>query len=229
MSTRAFLLALQLGDSALPTGRFAHSYGLEELVMREADLGEPALLEFAETMLLEVVAPLDGVAIAEAHRLLGLADIAEAVALDRAVTVRKVTPSNRYASSACGRRLAALVPELTEDQSACEFARTVVDGVTDGNLAIVEGALAHAFGIGVEEAVLLELRATSAALLSAALRLGRISSSRAQILATRLVPIQCVALDVALSVPVSEMRSVGPEFDLASMCHHRRDGKLFAT
>jgi urease accessory protein len=229
MSSRAFLLALQLGDSALPTGRFAHSYGLEELVMREPDLGEPALLEFAETMLLEVVAPLDGVAIAEAHRLVALADIAEAVALDRAVTVRKVTPSSRHASSACGRRLAALVPELTEDQSACEFARTVADGVTDGNLAIVEGVLAHAFGIGVEEAVLLELRATSAALLSAALRLGRISSSRAQILATRLVPIQCVALDVALSVPVSEMRSVGPEFDLASMCHHRRDAKLFAT
>ncbi len=140
--------------------------------MREPDLGEPALLEFAETMLLEVVAPLDGVAIAEAHRLVGLGGIAEVVALDRAVTVRKVTPSSRHASSACGRRLAALVPELTENQSACEFARTVADGVTDGNLAIVEGALAQAFGIGVEEAVLLELRATSAALLSAASEAG---------------------------------------------------------
>ena len=42
-------------------------------------------------MLLEVVARLDGVAIAEAHRLVGLGDIVEAVALDRAVTVRKIS------------------------------------------------------------------------------------------------------------------------------------------
>jgi urease accessory protein len=229
MTAAAFLLALQLGDSALPTGRFAHSYGLEELVAREPDFGEAALVELVETMLLEVVAPLDGVALAEAHRLAGLADIAELVTLDRAVTVRKITLSSRYASTVCGRRLAALVPELTEDQTACQLARTIAAGVTDGNMAVVEGALARAFSIGVEEAVLLELRATSAALLSAALRLGRISSSRAQVLATRLVPIQCLALDVAFSVPVAEMRAFGPELDLATMLHRRREGRLFAT
>jgi urease accessory protein len=229
MSPAAFLLALQLGDSALPIGRFAHSYGLEEFVAREPDLGEAALVELVETMLLEVVAPLDGVALAEAHRLVGLRDIEKITALDHAVTVRKITPSSRHASIACGRRLAALVPELTEHHTACELAKTVDAGISDGNLAIVEGAVACAFGIDVKDAILLELRATSTALLSAALRLGRISSSRAQVLATRLVPVHCVALDVALSVAVSDMRAVGPEFDLAAMCHRRREGRLFAT
>ena len=226
---RAFLLALQLGDSALPTGRFAHSYGLEEFVAREPDLGEVELVELVETMLLEVVAPLDGVALAEAHRLVGLLDIDELVALDRTVTVRKITPSSRHASIACGRRLAALVPELTDDQIACELARRMNAGIADGNLAIVEGAIAQAFGIDVNDAILLELRATSTAILSAALRLGRISSSRAQILATRLVPVQCAALDRALSVAASDMRAVGPEFDLAAMHHRRREARLFAT
>jgi urease accessory protein len=69
----------------------------------------------------------------------------------------------------------------------------------------------------------------STAFLSAALRLGRISASRAQIIATKLVPIQCAGLEVALSVAVPDMRAVGPEFDLAAMHHSQREGRLFAT
>jgi urease accessory protein len=225
----AFLIALQLGDSALPNGRFAHSYGLEELVAWESELGEATLFELIETMLLEVVAPLDGVALAEAHRLAGLCDIGRIAALDHAVTVRKITPASRHASIACGRRLAALVPDLTDDQAACELAMAVYTRASDGNLAIVEGALACAFGIDVENAVLLELRATAAALLSAALRLGRISASRAQVLAIRLVPVHRAALEVALAVAVTDMRASGPELDLAAMRHLRREGRLFAT
>ena len=37
------------------------------------------------------------------------------------------------------------------------------------------------------------------------------------------------ALNVALSLPVEDMRAVGPELDIAAMRHDRREGKLFAT
>jgi urease accessory protein len=229
MTPSAFLFALQLGDSALPTGRFSHSYGLEEILAREPQLKEGALTEVLESMLLEIVAPLDGVAVAEAHRLAAAGDVDGLVALDEAVTARKITPASRRSSAACGRRLATLAPSLAQDRTAALFAGQVASGRSDANLAVVEGVLARALGIGREEAVLLELRGTLAALVSATLRLGRISASRAQVVAASLVPTLCDALEVALSLPVEEMRAVGPELDIAAMRHSRRDGRLFAT
>ena len=229
MTPAAFLLALQLGDTAFPYGRFSHSYGLEELLTCDPEIGEAALAELVESMLLEVVAPLDGVALAEAHRLAGMGDVDGLLALDVAVTARKITPSSRHASTACGRRLAALLLVLTEAKTAVDFAAHVGARSSDGNLAVVEGVLTRALSIGVKEAILIELRGTSAALLSAALRLGRISATRAQVVSASLVPAICDALEVALSVAVADMRAVGPEFDLAAMRHTRREGRLFAT
>jgi len=229
VTAAAFLFALQIGDSALPTGRFSHSYGLEEIVTREPKLEESALAELIESMVVEIVAPLDGVALATAHRLSGAGDLDGLLALDRAVGPRKITPASRRSSAACGRRLAALSPSLTDDRTVALFIGQVAVGRSDGNLAVVEGIVARALGIGIEEAVLLELRGASWALISAALRLGLISAARAQVVAASLVPALCDALEVALALPVEDMRAVGPELDIAVMRHDRREGRLFAT
>lgn len=228
-STAAFLFALQLSDSALPTGRFAHSYALEEFVSREPDFGEREVAELIHTVLVEAVAPLDGVALAEAHRLAGLGDLEGLISLDFAVTARKITPSSRRASTACGRRLAALVPSLTPEVTANLFSRRIGKGAADGNLAVLEGVITRALGIQAREAVLIELRATSTAVLSAAVRLGRVPAIRAQAIAATLIPAICEGLDVVAALTPAEMRSVGPEFDIAAMWHANREAKLFVT
>ena len=229
MSPDAFLAALQLSDSALPIGRFSHSYGLEEFLAREPELREGDLVELIASILIEVVAPLDGVAVAEAHRLAGLRDMNGLVLLDFTVSAHKFTPSSRQASTACGRRFAALTPSLTDEPIAVAFARRVVGRSTDGNLSVMEGVVTRAVEIGPREAVLLELRATTTGLLSAGVRLGRISATRAQALATALIPTLCDALEVVSGMTTFEMRAVGHEFDLAAMWHGGREGRLFAT
>ena len=228
MTRAAFLFALQLGDSALPMGRFSHSYGLEELLAQET-VGEDAVVELVESVVLHVVAPLDAVALAEAHRLAALAEVEGLRRVDRAVTARKLTPSSRHASTACGRRLAVLSQSLTSDGTCDRFAEDVAAGRSDGNLAVVEGVVACALAIDLEEAILLELRGTAVALLSAALRLGKISALRAQAMLAALVPTLTEGLEIALRLSVDEMRSVAPELDIAAMSHGRRDARIFAT
>lgn len=100
---------------------------------------------------------------------------------------------------------------------------------TDGNLAVVEGALARAFGLSAREAVLLELRGFTSGLLYAAIRLGRLSPFRAQALMYGLAPSIVDASGQSMRLPVDELRSTGPEAEIHALLHRRADARLFAT
>ena len=220
----ALLAALQLGDSALPIGRFAHSYGIEALANSGSGLGEDAIVELLETVIQESVGPLDGVALAAAHDAAANSNLPLLLDLDACVTSRKLTRSSRTASTTCGRRLAALVPTLTDHGFCAGLALAVRAGETDGNLAVVEGALAQALGLGRESAVLLELRSVAAAMLSALVRLGQLSAFRAQAILSRLRPTLIRAAVFALEQPIATMRSVTPELEIYALRHTRHDG-----
>jgi urease accessory protein len=226
MSTDGLLGALQLADSALPIGRFAHSYGLESLLADSPELGEAELGELVETAVRESAGPLDGVAVAHAHRAGSAGSLLE---LDAWIAARKLTPGARSASLSCGRQLAALTPRLTRRQPALAFAEAVRAGESDGHLAVVHGTLAAALDVSVEDAVVIELRGLAAGMLSAAVRLGRLSTLRAQALQRRLAPAVVEAAADALQRPLEEARSSTVELELASLRHGRREPRLFVS
>lgn len=227
MSDEPFLAALLLGDTGLPIGRFAHSHGLEGLLAAERDITEPSLLELVETVILESAGPLDGAACAIAHRASVRLDMGELVALDRRVTARKLSAASRSASTSCGRRLAALVPLLVDGGIAGTFGAAVAAWETDGNLAVVEGVLGCALGLSERQVVLLDLRGLAASLLSAAVRLGRLSAFRSQALLRQAEPALLEATAAALATDV--LRSTSPELEIFALAHRRAEARLFAT
>jgi urease accessory protein len=221
------LAALQLADSALPIGRFVHSHGVEAWLRDRGDVPADTLAELVEATVCEGVAPLDGAVLGHAH---GACSISELVALDELLTARKLTVSSRKASQACGRQLAALAPQLMhEDPLVVELARMVRAGDTDGNLAVVEGTLARAFGLSAREAILVELRSAATALLSAAIRLGAVSPVRVQLVLAQLAPALARAASDALALGPGQLSATAPELELFALAHARVAGRLFAT
>jgi urease accessory protein len=151
-------------------------------------------------------------------------------ALDRSVTAHKAVPGSRAASTACGRRLLRLGCELAPDAGLLHaYAARVEDGEADGNVAVVTGALAHALAVPARVALVIELRAAAAALLTAAVRLGRLAATRAQVLLRRLDADVAEAAAHCHATMRHPFTSTTPELDIAGLAHHRLAGRQFAS
>jgi urease accessory protein len=226
LGAEAFLGALRLADSALPIGRYVHSGGFESLLAGWPGACDDEIAAAVAAYLIDSAGPLDGVAVASAH---GAATVSQLRGLDRMVTARKLTPGARSASTSCGRQLAALAPLFTAAEPVGSYAAAVKRGEHDGNLPVVHGALCAALGLSAQEAVLIELRGAVSSLLSAAVRLGRLSALRSQIFQRELVPVIAEAAAAALACRPEDMRSTAPELDIAVLAHARLEARQFMT
>ena len=228
MNDAAGVLAmLALGDSGLPIGRFVHSHGLEAWLAAHEGADTSVIAELVEVVVTEAVAPLDGALLARSHR----ADsIEELVELDARLTMRKLTTSARTASQTCGRSLATLALALApQDELVARLGRLVAARETDGNIAVVEGTLARALGVSERGAVLGALRAAAAGLFSAAVRLGGLSPSAAQVQLLALTPALALACESAVSREWEDIHTTAPQIEIYAMRHSRARARLFAT
>jgi urease accessory protein len=216
-----FLRALHVADGTLPIGRFSHSYGVEAWLEAYPDASPEDLRELVESTLAGSFATLDGAAVALSHRAAVRDDLDELRRLDAELTARKLSEPARSASTLCGRRLAELADGLGAGALAARLA--------DCNLAVVEGAVGASLGIGRAETVLVAVRGQAAAMLSAAVRLGRLGTARSQELLFELTPHleRCAA--AAEAVPADGLRSTLPELELYAASHAHRDARLFMS
>ncbi len=224
------LAALQLADSAFPSGAYTLSHGLETLVedgiVRDAD----DLGRCLRAALLGRAAAGDLAALIAAHRAAEPEmDLPTMIAIDRRLAASKLAAEDRDGSRRVGGRLVVEARRLATSPALDGLGAAIAAGTTPGMAAVAFGVAAGALGIPCRPAALAAGNALTTALVGAGVRLGRIGHADAQRLLRGAGPLIRRAVDVAESTDWRALRPSAPGLDIAVARHETATGRLFAS
>jgi urease accessory protein len=214
------LAALQLGDSAFPSGAFTQSYGLETLVAEHAVFNSSDVEAVLAAHLRHRLAVADLPALLAAHRAAADGDIGLVLRIDAALTAIKLSREERQASHRMGTRL------MTESR---RLAPHPVLSSNPDNAAVAFALAGLAMGLAARECGVTYAYSFASSLVSASMRLLRIGHGEAQGVLRRSHPVIERAVDAADAVPWDAMCPFAPRLDIAIARHERSPARLFAT
>lgn len=220
MTPQALVAALQLGDSAFPSGAFTQSYGLETLVAEHAVSNAAEVEEMLAAHLRHRLARADLPALLAAHRAAMSADTDVVTEIDLALTAVKMTREERRASHRMGARL------LTEARRLAPHA--VLDS-SPSNAAVAFALTGLAMGLSGRESAMTYAYGFASSFASASMRLLRIGHGDAQAVLRRSGATIEQAVDYAETVPWSALSPFAPRLEMASARHERLPARLFAS
>lgn len=225
----AFLSALRLGDSFLPTGTHAASYGLEQFVEtgRVADADDLSAL--LETYLRRQVGPADLVALRAAHAAAVDADVDRVGRADRRLVAVTMAAEFRESSRRAGSRLLSLQRDLRDDVLLEAYAERVADGDAPGTHAAVLGVTTGLAGVDEREACLVCCHGVVSDLLGVAQRLLSLGHTDVQSLLDGLRPAMRAAVDDSAERDLDGMTPFAPTIDVLAAEHERADRRLFVS
>lgn len=224
----AFLSSLQLADSFFPSGLYTLSYGLEAYA--QAGLLKPADLEdLLIDYLRHGVGPVDGAAIACAHRAAETGDLELAAETDLRLSAVKLTREARVSSQRTGRQLLKTACQIFGGELLLSYADRVRDGAVPGNHAVSLGLAMAVLGIERERAVAGELYAFTASAIGSVVRLAIIDHRYAQAVLHALKPVIVEVAHIHCESRVRDIASSTPLIDIMAMRHERAELRLFMS
>lgn len=203
MEDLIFLRMLQLFDSALPVGNFAHSGGIE--TYGQLDIKPAELASLLANQIEMGTGRLDLAASALAWE--NSEDAGELARLGEEIDAWKVVPSICRSSKGLGKRTLSIAGRLFPD-------RTGGLDIASPHQAVVVGALARRLGIPERETLLALAQGQMAACLAAAVRCMPLSPGRAQEILAGLQPGIIRTVDIVLEDPEGSFFASTPALDI---------------
>lgn len=215
-----------ISDSALPIGAFSFSLGLEGAV-ESGMVYDLRTLEEYTIGALYGAAECDGIALLESFRAVAEGDHERIVDADLRLLSFKTGKEAREMTLRMGRRLAELTRSICPTPITQEFYRWIEEGITEGCYPTAQAVAGFALGIGEKALYAAHLYGVANTLLSAALRLMRLSHYDSQRLLYRLSPLCQKLYERYGGLSLGQMSSFVPSLELAASLHERGNGRLF--
>ena len=224
-----FLALLQLCDTALPTGAYVFSSGLETYTQQVLVSTVATLQDWLEAVLHHTVHGSHLLPVALAHRATTAGDWAQLERLDQHLTAMKHARELREASVKTGQGLLRLALHVWPGPAVQRLHGLCQQHQVAGHQALVLGVIGCQ--LGYEEWIIVEAAGYQwlSSMVSAALRLLPIGQLAGQRLLTMLLPHLPVIADDICQQGWDDFSSAAPEFDIRAVQHETLYSRLFQS
>jgi urease accessory protein len=215
---------LQLGDSAFPSGGFAHSAGLEAALRFGRVQGADSLDAFVQASLWNA-----------GHAFLPFVGAAHARPcdvwpLDRRLDAQLTNHVANRASRTQGRAFLATSAAIFDEAAVVALAdHARQERTIPVHFASIFGATLSAIAVKRDDALGLFLHTTLRGLLSAAVRLGVVGPHEGQRMQSRHRPTLDAVLERCADLRVDQAASTAPLLDIVGAMHDRQYARLFQS
>jgi urease accessory protein len=218
---------LQISDAAFPTGSYAHSYGLEEIVRQGAVRDDDSLLRFLQERILPALTYVDLPIVREARSAANAGNRDDLIEIDRLAGALRIPRELREASLQIGRRRLAILIRLRPTPELEALAQIVLEDPLAGHHAVVWGV--SCVSLPVCASLAAYYYHSVSCLCTAAPKLIRIGQEATQRVLTSCLnqAERCIAN--ALEIPRRQIAWFDPLLDIASMRHEIADERLFIS
>jgi urease accessory protein len=217
---------LQFGDSMFPIGSFAFSGGLESAIQKRVVTDAGTLHAFTRTAV-EQAELGDGIALVWAHRAAAAGDIAELVRIDERVYARKLSSETRTMSVRMGKKFAEMGTEVIGAPLLKQWRERIDAGATPGCYPVSLAVNFAVQGLPARDAFAVHQYGVAAMILSAALRLMKISHVDTQRILYRLDVGADAAYEAAAAARLADMAGFAPLTEILAAVHVKAHVRLF--
>jgi urease accessory protein len=217
---------LQFGDSVFPIGGFAFSGGLESAIQTRVVTDAGTLLAFTRTAV-EQANRGDGIGLVCAHRAARAGDVDELVRIDERLYARKLSDETRAMSVRMGKKFTEMGAQVTGSAPLLAWRERVASGATPGCYPVALAVNFAAQGLAARDAFVVHQYGVAATILSAALRLMRVSHVDTQQMLYAINEDVEANYQRAAEATLSDMAGFAPLAEILAAVHVKAHLRLF--
>ncbi|MCC8463749.1 urease accessory protein UreF [Photorhabdus bodei] len=228
MNALRLIRIMQFADSVLPVGAFSFSNGLESAIQSKIVYDVATLSEFTRTALLQAVSS-DGRAVVAACQALNCGQHDAAISHDWAVFNRKLNEESRTMVTRMGKKLAEMAVEVTGESLIAWWLAQIKSDIAAGTYPITLAVVMSALGASPREVIVMHQYGVAMTILSAAIRLMRVTHIEIQRILFSLNQDIELFCDEAEKGGIDQMTSYAPMTDVLAALHVSAFTRLFSN